>query len=36
MVALKDNFPKFTPEEYFAWDERQLEKHEYLGGEVMR
>ena len=34
MVALKDNTPRFTPEEYFAWEEQQLEKHEYLGGEV--
>jgi Uma2 family endonuclease len=34
MVAIKDNLPRFTPEEYFAWEERQLEKHEYIGGEV--
>jgi Uma2 family endonuclease len=34
MVALKDNIPRFTPEEYFAWEEQQLAKHEYLGGEV--
>jgi Uma2 family endonuclease len=34
MVAVKDNSPRFTPEEYFAWEERQLEKHEYIGGEV--
>jgi hypothetical protein len=34
MVAVKDNSPKFTPEEYFAWEERQLEKHEFIGGEV--
>ena len=34
MVALKDNFPRFTPEEYFAWEEQQLERHEYMGGEV--
>jgi len=34
MVALKDNFPRFTPEEYFAWEERQLERHEYIDGEV--
>jgi Uma2 family endonuclease len=32
--AAKDNFPRFTPEEYFAWEETQLEKHEYIGGEV--
>ena len=34
MVALKDNPPRFTPEEYFAWEEQQLERHEYIGGEV--
>ena len=34
MVALKDNFPKFTPEEYFEWEEQQLGKHEYMDGEV--
>jgi Uma2 family endonuclease len=34
MVALKDNIPRFTPEEYFAWEEQQLERHEYLDGEV--
>jgi Uma2 family endonuclease len=34
MVAVKDNLPRFTPEEYFVWDEQQLEKHEYIGGEV--
>ena len=34
MVALKDNLPRFTPEEYFAWEEHQLERHEYIDGEV--
>ena len=34
MVALKDNFPRFTPEEYFDWEEHQLERHEYIDGEV--
>jgi Uma2 family endonuclease len=34
MVALKDNFPKFTPEEYFDWEEQQLYRHEYIDGEV--
>ncbi len=34
MVALKDNTPKFTPEEYFAWEEQQLERHELIDGEV--
>jgi Uma2 family endonuclease len=34
MVALKEHFPRFTPEEYFAWEEQQLERHEYIDGEV--
>jgi Uma2 family endonuclease len=34
MVAAKDNASKFTPEEYFAWEERQLYRHEYINGEV--
>ncbi|PSB54699.1 Uma2 family endonuclease [Chamaesiphon polymorphus] len=34
MVAVRDNTPRFTSEEYFAWEEKQLEKHEYIGGEV--
>jgi Uma2 family endonuclease len=34
MVALKDNYQRFTPEEYFAWEEQQLERHEYIDGEV--
>ena len=34
MVAIKDNSPRFTPEEYFAWEEQQLHRHEYIGGEV--
>jgi Uma2 family endonuclease len=34
MVAAIDNLPRFTPEEYFAWEELQLEKHEYIEGEV--
>jgi Uma2 family endonuclease len=34
MVAARDNLPRFTPEEYFAWEEMQLEKHEYIEGEV--
>jgi Uma2 family endonuclease len=34
MVALKEHFPSLTPEEYFAWEEQQLERHEYLDGEV--
>jgi Uma2 family endonuclease len=34
MIALKDKFPQLTPEEYFAWEEGQLEKHEYIDGNV--
>jgi Uma2 family endonuclease len=34
MIAAKDNAPQLTPEEYFAWEEQQLEKHEYIDGEV--
>jgi Uma2 family endonuclease len=34
MVAAGDNFPRFTPEEYFTWEEQQLERHEYIDGEV--
>ena len=34
MVAVKDNSPRFTPEEYFAWEEQQLHRHEYIDGEV--
>ena len=28
------NFPRFTPEEYFDWEEQQQLRHEYLDGEV--
>ena len=34
MVAAKENTPNFTPEEYFAWEEQQTEKYEYIDGEV--
>jgi Uma2 family endonuclease len=34
VIAVRDNFPRFTPEEYFAWEEQQLERHEYINGEV--
>ena len=34
MVTAKDNSPQLTPEEYFAWEEKQLEKHEYINGKV--
>ncbi len=34
MIAATEKFPQLTPEEYFAWEEKQLEKHEYINGEV--
>ena len=30
----QDNFPDLTPEEYFAWEEQQLTRHEYIDGRV--
>jgi Uma2 family endonuclease len=34
MIAAKENFPQLTPEEYFTWEEQQLEKHEYIDGQA--
>ena len=34
MVSIKENVPQTTPEEYFAWEEKQLEKHELINGQV--
>jgi Uma2 family endonuclease len=34
MIAAKEQFPFMTPEEYFAWEEQQLCRHEYIDGEV--
>ena len=34
MIAAREHFPRFTPEEYFDWEEQQLERHEYIDGEV--
>jgi Uma2 family endonuclease len=34
MIAAKENSPQLTPEEYFAWEEKQVDKHEYINGEV--
>lgn len=34
MTVAKDNFPQLTLEEYFTWSEKQLEKYEYISGEV--
>ena len=34
MIAVKDDFPKLSPEEYFAWEEKQPDKHEYIDGQI--
>ena len=34
MIAIKENFLTLTPEEYFTWEEQQLEKHELIDGQV--
>jgi Uma2 family endonuclease len=34
MIAVRENFPKLTPEEYFVWEEQQQLRHEYIDGEV--
>jgi Uma2 family endonuclease len=34
MIAIKENLPQLTREEYFTWEEKQLEKHEYIDGQV--
>ncbi|WP_341730833.1 Uma2 family endonuclease [Microcoleus sp. EPA2] len=34
MIAAKEQERYFTPEEYFAWEEQQLEKHELIDGSV--
>ncbi|MGD1899753.1 MAG: Uma2 family endonuclease [Phormidesmis sp.] len=34
MIAAKENSLQLTPEEYFAWEEKQREKHEYIDGYV--
>ncbi|NEQ99058.1 MAG: Uma2 family endonuclease, partial [Cyanothece sp. SIO2G6] len=34
MIAAQENTPRLTPEEYFVWEEQQLEKYEYIDGEV--
>lgn len=34
MIAARDNDRHFTPEEYFSWEEKQLEKHELIDGRV--
>jgi Uma2 family endonuclease len=34
VIAARDRDRHFTPEEYFAWEEQQLEKHELIDGRV--
>ncbi len=34
MAAVPSPAPKLTPTEYFAWEARQVCRHEYLNGEV--
>lgn len=34
MIASRENEQYFTPEEYFSWEEGQLEKHELIDGRV--
>ena len=33
-IAAKENYPRFTPQEYFLWEEKQVDKHEYIEGQV--
>lgn len=34
MIVARDNDRSFTPEEYFSWEEKQLERHELIDGRV--
>ncbi|NJK51948.1 MAG: Uma2 family endonuclease [Leptolyngbyaceae cyanobacterium SU_3_3] len=34
MISIPSHSPKLTPVEYFAWEEQQLCRHEYINGEV--
>ncbi|MEG4345088.1 Uma2 family endonuclease [Microcoleus sp. A003_D6] len=34
MIAAREQDRSFTPEEYFAWEEQQLERHELIDGRV--
>jgi Uma2 family endonuclease len=34
VIAVRNNDRYFTPEEYFTWEEQQLEKHELIDGPV--
>ncbi|WP_448562288.1 Uma2 family endonuclease [Trichothermofontia sp.] len=34
MIAAKEDSPLLTPDEYFTWEKKQVEKHEYINGRV--
>jgi Uma2 family endonuclease len=34
MISARDDARYFTPEEYFIWEEKQLERHELIDGRV--
>ena len=34
MIAVQDNIPRLTPEEYFEWEQQQRDKHEYIDGKL--
>jgi hypothetical protein len=34
MISARDDQVCFTPETYFAWEEKQLERHELIDGHV--
>lgn len=34
VIVARDNDRSFTPEEYFSWEEKQLERHELIDGRV--
>jgi Uma2 family endonuclease len=34
MIAAQNPLPHLTPEDYLIWEEQQLEKHEYIDGQV--
>jgi Uma2 family endonuclease len=34
MFSVPSHFPKLTPVEYFAWEEQQRCRHEYINGEI--
>ncbi|MGA1475677.1 MAG: Uma2 family endonuclease, partial [Prochlorothrix sp.] len=34
MIAVPNQPPRLTPTEYFAWEEQQVDRHEYINGQV--